>query len=223
MDKNRTRAQSTDLLVSRRKLLAAGATIPIAALAIKGIKPAAAAETTVPANAKQNSFALGDFSVSTLLAGTRTADNPQAIFGMNVTPEEFAEVSQNNFIPADKNQFFFTPTVVNAGGQTILFDTGLNPAGITGPLAEAGIKPEDVDIIVLTHMHGDHIGGLMNDDGTPTFANARYVTGQAEYDAWAKMDNENFDKKVKPLAEKMSFIAHPDTWSTCWSLQVNNW
>jgi glyoxylase-like metal-dependent hydrolase (beta-lactamase superfamily II) len=206
MGKNSTQLETADLLLTRRRLLTAGASIPVAALALKGIKPAAAAETTVPANAKQNSFALGEFTVSTLLAGTRTADNPQAIFGMNVTPEEFAEVSEQNFIPADKNQFFFTPTVVNAGGQTVLFDTGLNPAGITGPLAEAGIKPEDVDIIVLTHMHGDHIGGLMNDDGTPTFANARYVTGQAEFDAWAKMDNENFDKKVKPLADKMSFI-----------------
>jgi len=185
MGKNSTQLETADLLVTRRRLLTAGASIPVAA---------------------QNSFALGEFTVSTLLAGTRTADNPQAIFGMNVTPEEFAEVSEQNFIPADKNQFFFTPTVVNAGGQTVLFDTGLNPAGITGPLAEAGIKPEDVNIIVLTHMHGDHIGGLMNDDGTPTFANARYVTGQAEFDAWAKMDNENFDKKVKPLADKMSFI-----------------
>ena len=55
-------------------------------------------------------------------------------------------------------------------------------------------------------MHGDHIGGLSDDSGQPTFPNARYVTGQKEYDAWAKMDSEPFNAKVKPLAEKMSFI-----------------
>jgi len=48
-------------------------------------------------------------------------------------------------------------------------------------------------------MHGDHIGGLLMEDGSPTFANARYVTGQVEYDAWAKLGNERFDQKVRPV------------------------
>jgi glyoxylase-like metal-dependent hydrolase (beta-lactamase superfamily II) len=54
-------------------------------------------------------------------------------------------------------------------------------------------------------MHGDHIGGMMT-DGAPTFANARYVTGQVEFDAWSQTDNENFANNVKPMAEKMEFI-----------------
>ena len=66
-------------------------------------------------------------------------------------------------------------------------------------------------VVVITHMHGDHIGGLTKDDGTPTFANARYMTGQVEYDAWAKMDDDNFKAKVEPLAEKMQFIGDGDS------------
>jgi glyoxylase-like metal-dependent hydrolase (beta-lactamase superfamily II) len=82
------------------------------------------------------------------------------------------------------SQFFFTPTVVNTGSELVLFDTGLNGAAITGRWQSAGYSPDQIDIVVLTHMHGDHIGGMMT-DGAPTFANARYVTGQVEFDHWA--------------------------------------
>ena len=55
-------------------------------------------------------------------------------------------------------------------------------------------------------MHGDHIGGLTAEDGTPTFANAAYVTGQAEFDHWAAPSNEGFDAKVRPFADRFTFI-----------------
>jgi len=147
----------------------------------------------------------GGFAVTTLLAGTAPRDEIQTIFGMNVSAEEFAAVSEENFIPADKALFSFTPTVVNTGGELVLFDTGLNPEGITASLAAAGYTPDQVDIVVITHMHGDHIGGLAA-DGTPTFPNARYVTGAAEFNHWDQADNERFAGNVKPLAEQFTFI-----------------
>lgn len=192
----------TDVKLTRRAALVAGAALPLAAAAPR---PIAAQAAQGPMNARQNSFDLGDFRVSTILAGTRTVEEPQTIFGLNASPEEFAAASAANFIPTDKAQFFFTPTVVNTGSEVVLFDTGLAAAGTLPALAEAGYAPEDIDVVVLTHMHGDHIGGLMN-DGQPTYANARYVTGQAEFDAWATRANEGFEANVRPLAEKMTFI-----------------
>ncbi len=198
------------LNADRRRLLVGSAAATAAAG--MGLLPAQVlGQSMEPApNANKHTIAVGDFEVSTLLAGTRTAPDPQTIFGMNVSAEEFASVSDANFIPADKNQFFFTPTVVRAGDEVILFDTGLNAAGITAPLKAAGVSPDEVTVVVLTHMHGDHIGGLTDDSGAPTFANARYVTGQKEFDAWAKMDSDPFNAKVKPMAEKMSFIGDGD-------------
>lgn len=197
----------------RRRLLAASVALPVAATVFAGLKNARADGHSGEAqpNAIKNTFTMGDLEVSTLLAGTRTVEAPQSIFGMNVDEEEFKAVSEANFLPVDKAQFFFTPTVVRTGSEVVLFDTGLNAAGITAPLAAAGIPPEEVTIVVLTHMHGDHIGGLTGEDGTPTFANARYVAGQVEYDAWAKMDNDGFKAKVQPLAEKMEFIGDGDS------------
>lgn len=194
--------------MTRRKLVTASLALPAAAVMANSIGSAQAdghSEGAQP-NAIKNTFNMGDFEVSTLLAGSRTVENPQSIFGLNVSPEEFAAVSEANFIPTTAAQFYFTPTVVKTGSDVVLFDTGLNPAGITAPLASAGISPEDVTVVVITHMHGDHIGGLSGEDGTPTFPNARYVTGQVEFDTWAKADNDNFKAKVQPLAEKMEFI-----------------
>ena len=195
------------MTLTRRQTLLTGAALPFAAAASAALRPAAAQGTSMtPPNAIKNSFMLGEFEVSTLLAGTRTVENPQEIFGLNVTPEEFAEVSAAAFIPTDRAQFFFTPTVVRTGTGVVLFDTGLNAEGITAALAAAGHAPEDVTTVVITHMHGDHIGGLTAEDGTPTFANAAYVTGQAEFDHWAAQNNEGFEAKVRPLADRFTFI-----------------
>ncbi|WP_226779128.1 MBL fold metallo-hydrolase [Oceaniglobus trochenteri] len=197
--------------LTRRAALAGAATLPGAA-ALAGLASPALAEAhsgAAPAP-RHHAFAIGDFKVSTLLAGTRTVPDPQSIFGMNVPSEDFAEVSSQNFLPTDAAQFFFTPTVVATGDEVVLFDTGTDPDGIRTALAAAGHAPEDITTVVITHMHGDHIGGLMAGDA-PTFPNAKYVTGQVEYDAWSKMDNDGFKAKVAPLADRMSFLKDGDS------------
>ena len=195
-----------NLQLSRRSLLIGGAAAPLAA-GLGVAAPSFANGQSLQPSARHNSFNLGDFGVATLLAGTRAVDEDiQSTFGVNVSPDEFAEVSAANFIPADKTQFFFTPTVVNTGSDVVLFDTGLSAEGTTGALAGTGLSPEDVTVVVITHMHGDHIGGMTDEAGNLTYPNARYVTGQVEFDHWAAQENERFDQKIKPFAERFAFI-----------------
>ncbi|MEM7685623.1 MAG: MBL fold metallo-hydrolase [Pseudomonadota bacterium] len=194
----------TDAKLDRRALLAAGAALPVAAATL-GAAPALADGHAAP-NAVKHSFKVGDLEVATLLSGMAVRDNIQSIFGMNVSAEEFSKVSAANFIPNDRSMFVFTPTVVKTGDEVVLFDTGLSAGGLLPALKQAGYGPEDVTTVVITHMHGDHIGGMTDDGVTPTYPNAKFVTGQAEYDAWAAQDNERFNGKVRPFAEKMTFI-----------------
>lgn len=189
--------------LTRRAALSGAAALPLVGIAAQSAN--AAAPMLGANNAPFNRITLGGFDVTTLLAGTFPVDEPQNIFGMNVPAEEFNAVSTANNLPVDQAQFFFTPTVVNTGSELVLFDTGLKGDATTAALAAAGYTPDQIDIVVITHMHGDHIGGLMT-DGTPTFANARYVTGSTEFDAWGKTENEGFENNVRPLAEQMTFL-----------------
>ncbi|MCK0137699.1 MBL fold metallo-hydrolase [Aliiroseovarius sp. F47248L] len=194
--------------LSRRHLLMAGAAAPLAGLATAPAY-AFAPQTGLTTTASQT-VKLGEFEVTTLLAGNRTVEDPQSIFGMNASAEEFAAASEAANISTAAAQFFFTPTLINTGSELVLFDTGLNAEGITAALARAGYTPDQVDIVVITHMHGDHIGGLSGDAGV-TFPNARYVTGAVEFDHWAAAGNEGFEAKVAPLAEQTTMINGGDT------------
>ncbi len=192
--------------LSRRHALIAAAALPIAPLL--GAAPAQAkADKQGKSVPRFHRFLVGDFEVTCLLAGTRTTENPQETFGTNATPEDFAALAALNFIPADRTQNFFTPVLVNTGAELILFDTGLNAEGTGVALAAAGISAEQVDAVVLTHMHGDHIGGLMAADGvTPAYPKARYITGAVEHNHWSAAGNEGFDRNVRPLNDRMTFL-----------------
>jgi len=81
-------------------------------------------------------------------------------------------------------------------------------------LASAGYKPDQVDVVVLSHAHPDHIGGLMA-DGKPTYPNARYVFGDREFDYWNKGENipdarkanrDLFMRVAAPLADKTTML-----------------
>ncbi|NJM81318.1 MAG: MBL fold metallo-hydrolase [Tabrizicola sp.] len=191
-------------LFSRRQALIAGASLPLAASFLPQAAQARA-EMQGAAMPPFNRFKLGGFEVTTLLVGTRTVEKPQEIFGLNATPEEFEAAATGAFIPTDKAQFFFTPTLVNTGAELVLFDTGLAPEGTLAALAAAGIAPDQVDVVVLTHMHPDHIGGL-GTAGAPVFANARYVTGAVEHNFWTGSPSEAFTANVAPLNEKITFL-----------------
>lgn len=197
----------TTAKLTRRTLIASAVALPLIPLAHTA---QSGAPMLGPSTTRYNRFMLGEFEVTTLLSNSFPRPDPHTIFGLNVSVEEFTKVSEAANLPTDQARFYFTPTVVNTGAELVLFDTGLSSTDIIGALDAAGYSPDQIDTVVITHMHGDHIGGLMR-DGTATFPKARYVTGAIEYNAWAAMGNEKFDSNMKPLADKVTMIDPEDS------------
>ncbi len=209
----------------RHALLGAAGTLAAPALLHHASSAAKAAPpmqgTAAP---KFHRFKLGEFEVTTLLDGSPVFDGPHPIFGMDQPAEAVHELMRENLLPATKVQFYFTPTLVNTGNELILFDTG-NPAEtqperghLLSQLKAAGYSPDQVDLVVFTHFHPDHIGGAAT-DGVPTFKNARYVAGSVEHNAWSKVaadDPENrvgklYNANLKPQLEKFTFVDPENT------------
>ncbi|RED12835.1 putative metallo-hydrolase [Pontivivens insulae] len=159
---------------------------------------------------------IGDFEVTTLLDAVRAVPDPHNIFGTDQDPADVAALLEANNLPTGQAEFTFSPTLVNTGSELILFDTGNGPqeggtSGLVTQMEAAGYSADQVDTVVLTHMHPDHIGGMTDAAGAATFSNAAYVTGATEYNMWSQAGNDLFNAKVAPFAEQMRMIEPGDS------------
>jgi glyoxylase-like metal-dependent hydrolase (beta-lactamase superfamily II) len=87
--------------------------------------------------------------------------------------------------------------VIKTGKETVLVDTGYGSKAsmLMDGLKKAGIKPEEITIVLITHMHGDHIGGLLYEDKI-AFPNAKVKIGRIERDFWTS------DKSVEKFPSR---------------------
>jgi len=99
---------------------------------------------------------------------------------------------------------------IRSQGRTILCDTGIGPGpidflgGVRGRLLDdmrdKGVDPKDVDDVVFTHLHPDHVGWNLGADNKPTFLKARYLVPQADWDFFRQsMDANPQMQQVLPL------------------------
>lgn len=167
-------------------------------------------------------FKLGNFEITNILDGFVVRPDPHKIFGQDQEKELVEAFAREHQLPASKLENSYTVTLVNTGRELILFDTGngeprrsATQGLLLQRLSEAGYSPDQIDIVVITHGHPDHIGGLM-ESGKPSFPNARYVFGVTEFDYWnagkdiperRQKNRELFMRVAAPLAQKASMIA----------------
>ena len=143
---------------------------------------------------------VGDIEVTALNDGTAKEETGKILKG--IKPEQLQKYLARAFLK-DPYDWSFNGFLVNTGSKLVLVDTGAGATmgATTGKLVAnlkaSGYKPEQVDEIYITHMHGDHIGGLTA-DGKPAFANAVVRAAQAEGDYWlskTQMDAAPADQK----------------------------
>ncbi len=144
---------------------------------------------------------LGDFEVTALLDGI--LDLPPHKLLTNTTHRQVSKLLEKSFqkeaVPTSVNAY-----LINTGSKLVLVDAGA--AGLFGPtlgqllsnLKASGYQPEQVDEIVITHMHGDHVGGLVL-DGKLVFPNATVHADRHDADFW--LSQANLDKAPKEMQD----------------------
>ena len=144
-----------------------------------------AAPVTHPANS--HAFTIGQLQAFALRDGGMEVPNDNKVLGVGRTPEEVAAVLAANGQPTDKLTLSIQPLLVKTADKVLLFDTGASsnfgPGSGLLPksLAEAGIDPATVTDVFISHLHGDHIGGVVTTDGALSFPNATVHISKAEW------------------------------------------
>ena len=146
-------------------------------------------------------FKVGDIEVTSLSDGARRgklAASPTR----SASLEQFQDALAANALPLDETIAYFHPVLVRSGGKLTLIDTGNGPRSLaagTGMmaahLAGAGVDPKQIESVVISHFHGDHIGGLVTADGAPAFPNAEIKVPVKEWDYW--LDDANMAKAAE--------------------------
>jgi glyoxylase-like metal-dependent hydrolase (beta-lactamase superfamily II) len=146
-------------------------------------------------------YKVGSFEVSVVTDGAN--NNPLApTYVANATKDQVNAALTASYMPADRAIHQYTPVVVNTGSKLVLIDTGLGQdlhmksKGQIGQLrtnlAAAGIDPNNIDTVIISHFHGDHINGLLTPDGKPVYGKAEVMVPATEWKFW--MDEGEMNK-----------------------------
>jgi glyoxylase-like metal-dependent hydrolase (beta-lactamase superfamily II) len=162
-------------------------------------------------------FRLGTFDCTVVSDGGFYYEHPAATLFPNVPGEQLHPVLRAHGIDPDSWSEWFSPypgLVIDTGEHRVLIDTG---AGGTLPgtgelvsnLREAGIAPGDIDTVILTHGHADHVGGNTGPEGQPTFPHARYVIWAGEWTFWAADEPDLSSMPFPPeIIQLLITVAH---------------
>src|SRR3954462_11663710 len=175
--------------LTRRHVLTGAAGIAAAPLL-----PAISVKAAAPIADKQAPsfypYKVGDAQVNVISDGVNTFALPET-FVLNAKKDDVNAALEKAFLPKDKVSIHFAPLVINTGGKLVVVDTGNGPGafasskGNVGQFASnmvaAGFDAKAVDLVVISHFHGDHINGLLTADNVLAFPNAEVLVPAAEW------------------------------------------
>jgi glyoxylase-like metal-dependent hydrolase (beta-lactamase superfamily II) len=207
--------------LTRRAILAGAAATSLAPLTVN-----APAHAAAPVAGKQvpgiYRYKVGSFECISINDGARTFPMPDG-FVKNVSKDQ-ALAAAAAYFPQGMVTVPINPQIINTGSKLVLIDAGYGP-GIApsvgllpANMAAAGIDPKMIDIVVLSHLHPDHINGIRTAEGALAFPNADLKVPALDWAFWMSDDNmskassspmmkayfENTRKVLSPFADKFT-------------------
>jgi glyoxylase-like metal-dependent hydrolase (beta-lactamase superfamily II) len=174
--------------------------------------PAAPAQPALAARSENvKTFKIGNLDAIALRDGALEFPNDNKIFGVGHTPDEVAAVLSAAVAPTDKLHLGLQPLLVKTTDRVLLFDTGagtnMGPSAgrLLTSLADAGVDPKSVTDIFISHVHGDHVGGLVDAQAALVFPAATIHLSEPEWTFLTGMNAET--AKNVGIGQYDAFIA----------------
>lgn len=154
----------------------------------KAADPSATAPAAASDAADAFAFKIGALDAYALKDGSLSVPNNGEVLAIGEAKADVDVLLTANNLPTDTLSLSIQPLLVRMGERTVLFDTGAGgQMGTEGKLltslTAAGVQPAQVTDILISHAHGDHVGGLVNGQGQLVFANATIRMTANEWDA----------------------------------------
>ncbi|MFC1935801.1 MBL fold metallo-hydrolase [Chloroflexota bacterium] len=144
------------------------------------------------------SVTIGNVTIHAIIDVAPPPRDPESFFP-DVPLEKWEPYKEEHLDANGKYQIYFTAWVLRSGAQTVLVDTGLGPGPherfgglqgrLMGRLLELGVSPEDISSIAFTHLHVDHVGWNLTEEGSQksiTFPRAKYIIPKDDWDHFTK-------------------------------------
>jgi glyoxylase-like metal-dependent hydrolase (beta-lactamase superfamily II) len=142
---------------------------------------------------KLTAFALHDADIAVA--------NDGSVFGVDGSTDDVAKVLKAAGAPPDVITLSVDALLVKVKDHVVLIDSGFGPKAhgvLSQSLKKAGLSADDISDVLITHVHGDHVGGLAAADGTPAFPKAKIRMSNAE---WAFMQSQS---ELAPLVKTIT-------------------
>ena len=192
---------------SRRAALQGLGALGLGALGLGAVLPTAASARPARRDhhmVSAHSFPIGDATV-TVVRDTGF-DLPLQAVGTNVDQARVVALLDEYGLPTTSVPADVSALVIDAGGVRTLVDTGTGQGQLVPTMGELGMEPGSVDRVVVSHFHGDHVGGV-SAGGTPTFPNASVHFPASELaflEGYTPTGNEQADGGVQTALDKLA-------------------
>jgi glyoxylase-like metal-dependent hydrolase (beta-lactamase superfamily II) len=176
----------------------------VLALVATAFSTGARSQEAPPARPAAHPFTLGALKLVALRDAQFVFPNDGKTFGREAGPAAVSEQLRAAGAPTDRITLSVDALLVRTGGHTVLIDTGVGPANkgvLVASLAEVKVSPKAVTDILITHTHGDHVGGVLNENGGLLYPKATIRMASAEWAAFQKNGPAGIVKTISSRVE----------------------